>query len=236
MASTPSASALSAVLRCQRNLLARKQPNKKRPPAAVYGSGMMAYGDSVKAYFRGLIFNGKRAEIPGVLSASARFSQTSCWGKSPLRNSEEVKNTPKTDNKKLTATVSKTKHMSDYSSAFKSQSFNGLCQNNRLDGTLRKQNLDYKSFITCRICVVCYHSMSLLNHHSNMNSLFSHGLLCFLRDTLLYFTTAVADSVRTQLSPNQLHPDCDESSVRVRCTSEYPEDQPKTLKGAKPEE
>ncbi|XP_056329267.1 uncharacterized protein LOC130241490 [Danio aesculapii] len=224
MASTPSASALSAVLRCQRNLLARKQPNKKRPPAAGYGLGMTAHGDSLKVYFRGLIFNGTRVDIPGVLSATARLSQTGRWGKTSLRNSEGVKNTPKTDSRMLTAKVLKTKHMSDYSSAFKSQSYNVLPL--PLDGTLRKQNLDHKTYITCRICVVCAHSMSLLNH-TNINSLFSHGLLCFLRDTLMYFTTAVADSVRTQLNMNQLHPDCDESSGCFRCTSKHFRDQPK---------
>lgn len=234
MASTPSASALSAVLRCQRNLLTRKQPNKKRPPAAGYGLGIMAYGDSLKAYFRGLIFNGTRVEIPGVLSATARLSQTSRWGKTSLGNKKGVKNTPKTDSKMLTAKVSTTKHMSDYSSAFKSQSYSVLPL--RLDGVLRKQNLDNKTYITCRICVVCAHSMSLLNHN-NINSLFSHGLLCFLRDTLLYFSTAVADSVRTQLNLNQLHPDCDdESSGCIRCTSEHLEDEPETVKVAKPEE
>ncbi|KAF4104315.1 hypothetical protein G5714_015302 [Onychostoma macrolepis] len=87
MASTPSASALSAVLRCQGNILARKQANKKRPPAAVYGLGMTC-GDSVKSAFRslwGFIFHRERVEIPGVLSVAVRF-ETGCSGKSSIRN------------------------------------------------------------------------------------------------------------------------------------------------------
>ncbi|KAL1261021.1 hypothetical protein QQF64_008848 [Cirrhinus molitorella] len=150
MASTPSASALSAVLRCQGNLLARKQANKKRPPASVYGLGMTC-GESVKSYFRslwGFIFHRERVEIPGVLSVT---------------------------------------------------------------------------------------SNSTLNY-SDANP-FSLGLLWILKNKLIYFTTAVSDSVRTQLGIgwNQLHPDCDKSRC-VRCASEHHGDQPKMLEGDKPAE
>lgn len=50
MASTPSASALSAVLRCRGNILARNQANKKRPATSGYNLGLVsgAVCDSVR--------------------------------------------------------------------------------------------------------------------------------------------------------------------------------------------
>ncbi|XP_016334911.1 uncharacterized protein LOC107683376 [Sinocyclocheilus anshuiensis] len=237
MASTPSASALSAVLRCQGNILARKQANKKRPPASVYGLGMTC-GDSVRSSFRslwGFIFHRERVEIPGVLSATARF-ETGCSGKSSRRNGESkdllLKSSLKTDNKMLTMKVSsepnqwpKTKLTSDNTFAFKSQRYPKavLSKNSlvlRLDGTyLRKLNSEYPW--TC-ICVVCARSKSTLNH-SNVNPLFSLGLLWILKNKLIYITTAVSDSVRELgIGWNQLHPDFDKC---VKCTSEHHEDQ-----------
>lgn len=251
MASTPSASALSAVLRGQGNILARKQANKKRPPAAVYGLGMTC-GGSVKSSFHslwGFIFHRERVEIPGVLSVAVRF-ETDCSGKSSIRNGQSkdllVKSSTKTDNKMLTRKASteptqwpKTKLTSDNTFAFKSHRYRVLSNNNlvlRLDGTyLRKLNSDYPW--TCCICVVCAQNKSTLNY-SNVNPLFSFGLLWILRNNLIYFTTAVSDSVQKQLGIgwNQLHPDCDKLSGCVRCTSEHHEDQPKTLEGAEPGE
>ncbi|KAK2880834.1 hypothetical protein Q8A67_018102 [Cirrhinus molitorella] len=245
MASTPSASALSAVLRCQGNLLARKQANKKRPPASVYGLGMTC-GESVKSYFRslwGFIFHRERVEIPGVLSVTVRF-QTGCSGKLSESKDHPVKNSPKTDNRMLTRKASsepnqwsKSKLTSDNTFAFKSQRYNVLSNKNlvlRLDGTyLRKLNSDYPW--TCCICVICAQSNSTLNY-SDANP-FSLGLLWILKNKLIYFTTAVSDSVRTQLGIgwNQLHPDCDKSRC-VRCASEHHGDQPKMLEGDKPAE
>ncbi|XP_059389759.1 uncharacterized protein LOC132123203 [Carassius carassius] len=219
MASTPSASALSAVLRCQGNILARKQASKKRPPASVYGLGVTCGGDSVKSYFRslwGFIFHRERVEIPGVLSISARF-ETGCSGKSSRGNSESkdllVKSSLKTDNKMLTMKVSsepnqlpKTKLTSDNTFAFKSQRYSVLSINSlvlRLDGSyLRKLNSDYPC--TCCICIVC---------------------------------ARMSDSVRKLGSGwNQLHPDCDKFSGYVKCTSEHHEDRPKTLEGTEPGE
>ncbi len=161
MASTPSASALSAVLRCQGNILARKQANKKRPPAAVYGLGVgMTCGDSLKSSLRSLwefTFHRVRVEIPGVLSVAVRF-ETGCSGKSSIRNvkSKEllVKSSTKTDNNMLTWKASsephqwpKTKLTPDNTFAFKSHRYRVLSRNNlvlRLDGTyLRKLSSDY---------------------------------------------------------------------------------------------
>lgn len=251
MASTPSASALSAVLRCQGNILARKQASKKRPPASVYGLGMTCGGDSVKSYFRslwGFIFHRERVEIPGVLTISARF-ETGCSGKSSRGNSESkdllVKSSLKTDNKMLTMKVSsepnqwpKTKLTSDNTFAFKSQRYSVLSNNSlvlRLDGTyLRKLNSDYPC--TCCICIVCARSKSTLNY-SNVNPLFSLGFLWILKYKLIYLSTAVSDSVRKLgIGWNQLHPDCDKFSGCVKCTSEHHEDRPKTLEGAEPGE
>lgn len=219
MASTPSASALSAVLRCQGNILARKQATKNRPPASVYAGLGMTCGDSVKSYFRslwGFIFHRERVEIPGVLSVTVRF-ETGCSGKCGESKDHLVKNSPKTDNKLLTRKILSEPHQwpnskltSNYYFAFKSQhsTVNILSKNNlvlRLDGTyLRKLNSDYPW--TC-ICVVCSHSKSTLNYN-NVNP-FSLALLWILKNKLIYFTTAVADSVRTQVGIgwNQLHPD-----------------------------
>lgn len=221
MASTPSASALSAVLRCQGNILARKQANKKRTRASAYGLGM-TNGDSVKSYFRSLwefLFPRKRVDIPGVLPVTARF-ETSCSGKSSIRNCESkdhlVRNSPKFDNKILSMKASsanqwpKTKAMSDYSFSFKSQRCSVSSKTNlvlRLDGShLRKLNSD-NPWTSC-ICVVCARSVSTLDHN-NVNPLFSLGLLWSLKDKLINCTTAVSDSVRTHLGihRNQLHPD-----------------------------
>lgn len=218
MASTPSASALSAVLRCQGNLLARKQANQKRPRASAHGLGMMTYGDSVKSYFRslwGFLFHRKRVDIPGVLSVTARF-ETSCSGKSAIRNCESkdhlVRNSPKFDNKMLTMKASsasqwpKTKVMSDYSFSFKSQRYSVSSKTNlvlRLDAShLGKLNSD-NPWTLC-ICVVCAQSIGTLDH-GGVNPLFSLGLLWSLKDKLI----TVSDSVRTHLGKhrNQLHPD-----------------------------
>ncbi|XP_043115649.1 uncharacterized protein LOC122359421 [Puntigrus tetrazona] len=243
MASTPSASALSAVLRCQGKILARKQANKKRPPAAVYGLGVTC-GDSVKSYFRslwGFIFDRERAEIPGVLSVAVRFEKS---GKSSVANDRcknVAKSPPKTGRQILTRKASsepnqwpKTRLASEYASAFKSQRYRVSVKNDlvlRLDGTfLRKLKSDYPW--TC-ICVVC---KSTLNY-SNVDP-FSFGLLCILRNKLIYFTTAVSDGLQKQLGIgwNQLHPDCDKLSGCARRTSEHHEDRPKKLEGAEPGE
>ncbi|KAK6326200.1 hypothetical protein J4Q44_G00018450 [Coregonus suidteri] len=48
MASTPSASALSAVLRCRGNILARNQANKKRPGTSGYSLGLACGARLVK--------------------------------------------------------------------------------------------------------------------------------------------------------------------------------------------
>ncbi len=218
MASTPSASALSAVLRCQGNILARKQANKKRPPAAVYGLGVgTSCGDSLKSSLRslwGFTFHRARVEIPGVLSVAVRF-ETGCSGKSSIRNVQSkellVKSSTKTDNNMLTWKASsepnqwpKSKLTPDNTFAFKSHRYRVLSRNNlvlRLDGTyLRKLSSDYPR--TC-ICVVC-----TLNY-SNANPLIYFGLLWILRNKLIRFTTAVSDSVQKQLGIgwNQLHPD-----------------------------
>lgn len=221
MASTPSASALSAVLRCQGNILARKQANKKRPRASAYGLGMTC-GDSVKSYFRslwGFLFHRKRVDIPGVLSVTARF-ETSCSGKSSIRNCESkdhlVRNSPKFENKTLTVKAStasqwpKTKVVSDSSFSSRSQRYSVSSKTNlvlRLDGShLRKLNSD-NPWILC-ICVVCAQSLSTLDH-SSVNPLFSLGLLWSLKDKLINFTNTVSDNVRTHLGThrNQLHPD-----------------------------
>lgn len=250
MASTPSASALSAVLRCQGNILARKQANKKRPPASVCGLGMTC-GDSVKSCFRslwGFIFHRERVDVLGVLSVSARF-ETGCSGKSSRRNQSKdllIKiSSLKTDNKMLTVKVSsepkqwpKKKVTSDNTFAFKSQPCSVLFKNTlvlRLDGSyLRKLNSDYPC--TCCICVVCARSKSTLKY-SDMNPLFSLGLLWILKNKLIYLSTAVSDSVRKLgIGWNQLHPDCDKFSGCVRCASEHHEDRPKTLEGAEPGE
>jgi len=209
MASTPSASALSAVLRCQGNILARKQANKKRSPASVYGLGRTG-GDSVRSYFRSLwafVFHRERVDIPGVLSVTARF-ETSCSGKSI-----GFKNSTMFDNRMpMKASDAKTNVMSDYGFAFKSQLYGVSSKTNqvllRLDGTrLRKLNLD-NPWTLC-VCVVCAQSISTLNR-SRLNEVFSLGLLWYLKDKLIYFTTAVSDSVRTQpgiCRMNQLQPD-----------------------------
>ncbi|XDV32022.1 hypothetical protein PO909_002926 [Leuciscus waleckii] len=215
MASTPSASALSAVLRCQGNILARKQANKKRSPASVYGLGRTG-GDSVRSYFRslwGFVFHRERVDIPGVLSVTARV-ETSCSGKSlESKDHHLLKNSPKFDNKMLTMKASSpnTKVMSDYGFAIKSQRCSVSSKTNlvlRLDHTrLRKLNLD-NPWTLC-VCVVCAQSISTLNR-SSVNELFSLGLLWYLKDKLIYFTTAVSDSVRTQpgiCRMNQLQPD-----------------------------
>lgn len=212
MASTPSASALSAVLRCQGNILARQQANKKRSPASVYGLGRTG-GDSVRSYFRslwGFVFHRERVDIPGVMSVTARV-ETSCSGKSFESKDPLLKNSPKSDNRMLTMKVSgaQTKVMSNY--GFKSQHCSVSSKTNlvlRLDGTrLRKLNLD-NPWTLC-FCVVCAQSISTLNR-SSAKGLFSLGLLWYLKDTLIYFTTAVSDSVRTQpgiCRMNQLQPD-----------------------------
>lgn len=216
MASTPSASALSAVLRCQGNILARKQANKKRSPASVYGLGRTG-GDSVRSYFRslwGFVFHRERVDIPGVLSVTARF-ETSCSGKSFESQYHLLKNSPKF-NRMLTmkASGAKTNVMSDYGFAFKSQRYSVSAKTNlvlRLDGTrLRQLNLD-NPWTLC-VCVVCAQSISTLLKLSSVtvNELFSFGLLWSLKDKLIYFTTAVSDSVRTQAGicrMNQLQPD-----------------------------
>ncbi|XP_056126787.1 uncharacterized protein LOC130104346 [Rhinichthys klamathensis goyatoka] len=237
MASTPSASALSAVLRCQGNILARKQANKKRSPASVYGLGRTG-GDSVRSYFRslwGFVFHRERVDIPGVLSVTARF-ETSCSGKSFESKDQLLKNSTKFDSRMvMKAPGAKTKVMSDYGFAFKSQRYSVSSKTNpvlRLDGTrLRKLTLDHPR--TLCVCVVCAQSISTLNR-SSVNELFPLGLLWSLKDKLIYLTTAVSDSVRTQpgiCRMNQLQPDCDKLSGCVKCTSEHHEDQ-----GAEPGE
>ncbi|KAK7156704.1 hypothetical protein R3I94_006671 [Phoxinus phoxinus] len=243
MASTPSASALSAVLRCQGNILARKQANKKRSPASVYGFGRT--GDSVRSYFRslwGFVFDRERVDIPGVMSVTARF-ETSCPGKSSESKYHLLKNSPKFDNRMLTmkASGAKTKVMSDYGFAFKSQRYSehsvqySVHKTNlvlRLDGTrLRKLNLD-NPWTLC-VCVVCAQSISTLNR-SSVNELFLSAILWSLKDKMIHFTTAVSDSVRTQpgiCRMNQLQPDCNKLSGCVKCSSEHHEDQ-----GAEPGE
>ncbi len=217
MASTPSASALSAVLRCQGNILARKQANKKRPPAAVYGLGTTC-GDSLKSSLWGFTFHRARVEIPEVLSVAVRF-ETGCSGKSSIRNVQSkellVKSSANTNNM-LTWKASskpnqwpKSKLTPDNSFAFKSHRYRVLSRNNlvlRLDGTyLRKLSSDYPR--TC-ICVVCAQNKSTLNY-SHANPLIYFGLLWILRNKLIRFTIAVSDSVQKQLGIgwNQLHPD-----------------------------
>lgn len=221
MASTPSASALSAVLRCQGNILARKQANKKRSPGSVYGLGRTG-GDSVRSYFRslwGFVFHRERVDIPGVLSVTARV-ETSCSGKSFESKDHLLKNSPKFDNRMLTmkASGAQTKVMSKYYGfAIKPQRCSVSSKTNlvlRLDGTrLRKLNLD-NPWTLC-VCVVCAQSISTLNR-SSVNELFSLGLLGYLKDKLIYFTTAVSDSVRTQpgiCRMNQLQPDVSQSTL-----------------------
>lgn len=222
MASTPSASALSAVLRCQGNILARKQANKKRPPAAVYGLGRTC-GDSLKSSFRslwGFTFHRERVEMPGALSVAVRF-ETGCSGKSSTRSVQSkeflVKSNTKTDSKMLTWKASsephqwpKTKLTPDNTFALKSHRYRVLSQNNlvlRLDDTyLRRLNSDYPR--TCCICVVCAQNKSTLNY-SNAKPLIYFGLLWIVRNKLIRVTTAVSDSVQKQLGLvwNQLHPD-----------------------------
>ncbi|XP_051521392.1 uncharacterized protein LOC127422079 [Myxocyprinus asiaticus] len=259
MASTPSASALSAVLRCQGNILARKQANKQ-PVASVYGLGM-AYdansdsrpGNSDKSYFRalwGFVFHRERGEIPGVLSVKARF-ETRDLRKSTKMNCENsdslVKNcsTAKTKNyecrKMLNMKVSSasqwptTKPKSYYYSfALNSQLYSVLSKNNlvlQMDGTrLRKLSSRYPW--TFCVCIVCSQSMN----QNEVDSVFSLGLLSLLKKRLIYLSAAVSDIVREKLGidwrTNQFHPDCDKLCGCVKCTSEnHKDNESKMLEG-----
>ncbi|XP_051966493.1 uncharacterized protein LOC127632059 [Xyrauchen texanus] len=227
MTSTPSASALSAVLRCQGNILARKQANKKRPTDSVYGL-VVAYGANSdsrhglldNSYFRalwGFIFHRERVEIPGVLSITARF-QTRVSRKSTTINSGctdhlvKSPSTEKTGNceccKMLNMKVSsanqcpKTKLKSDYYiSAFNSKVYSLLSKNNnlvlRLEGRYFRQLCSEYPMTFC-ICIVCAQRKSIINQNE-VDSIFSLSLLSMLKKRLIHLTAAVSDIVRAKL-------------------------------------
>lgn len=193
MASTPSASALSAVLRCQGNILARKRANKTRPAASVYGLGMKS---SDRSYFRallGYLFHWEKLEIPGLLSVSTRCSRQSAKAKDQLfKNSLMSKN------------CIKTKLKSDcYGVAFQSERCSILSRSNLVirvgDTHLRKNISEYP---------VCAQKSTL--NHNETDSLFPLGLLSFLKNRLMCLTAAVSDIVRMKLGidwMNQIDPD-----------------------------
>lgn len=200
MASTPSASALSAVLRCQGNILARKRANKTRPAASVYGLGMKS---SDRSYFRalfGYLFHWEKLEIPGLLSVSTRCSRQSAKAKDQrFKNSLMSKN------------CNKTKLKSDcYGVAFQSERCSILSRSNPVirvgDTHLRKIISEYPR--TFCVCIVCAQKSTL--NHNETDSLFHLGLLSFLKNRLMCVTAAVSDIVRMKLGidwMNQIDPD-----------------------------
>ncbi|KAI7801137.1 uncharacterized protein LOC130564555 [Triplophysa rosa] len=213
MASTPSASALSAVLRCQGNILARKQANKTRPAASVYGLGMKS---SDRSYFRallGYLFHWEKLEIPGLLSVSRR-----CSRQSAKRNPEAKDQLFK--NSLLSKNCNKTKLKSDCNgAAFQSERNSILSRSNlvlRVGDTHLRQNISERPRTFC-VCIVCAQKSTL--NHNETDSLFPLGLLSLLKNRLLCLTAAVSDTVRMRLEidrTNQIDPDCDKLSGCVQ--------------------
>lgn len=227
MASTPSASALSAVLRCQGNILARKGANQKRPAASVYGLGMKSSNRSLIRALLGFIFNREIDEIQGVWSVSTQFKR-----RSAVRNTEDhlVKNS-------TVKNCRKTKPKTDYYSfAYNSEHFSILSKNSTV---LRVGNL-YVGKATAEyprtfcICIVCAHGKSTLNQHE-VDSLFPIVLLSILKKRLTYLTAAVSGIMRTKLGidrTNQIYPDCNKRSGGFEYTTEdHTEAESQTLQG-----
>lgn len=201
MASTPSASALSAVLRCQGNILARKRANKTRPAASVYGLGMKS---SDRSYFRALLaslFHWEKLEIPGLSSVSTR-----CSRQSAKRNPEA-----KDQLSPLSKKCSKTKLKSDRNGvAFLSERCSILSRGNlllRVDDTHLRKTLSECPKTFC-VYIVCAQKSTL--NHNETDSLFPLDLLSFLKNRLMCLTAAVSDTVRMRLGidwTNQIDPD-----------------------------
>ncbi|XP_056613294.1 uncharacterized protein LOC130428986 [Triplophysa dalaica] len=209
MASTPSASALSAVLRCQGNILARKRANKTRPAASVYGLGMKS---SDRSYFRALyLFHWEKLEIPGLLSVSTRCSRQSAK-RNPEAKDQLLKNSL------LSKKCSKTKLKSDRNGvAFLSERCSILSRGNlvlRVDDLRKTLSECPRTFCVYIVCA----QKSALNHNET-DSLFPLDLLSFLKNRLLCLTAAVSDTVRMRLGidwTNQIDPDCDKLSGCVQ--------------------
>lgn len=230
MASTPSASALSAVLRCQGYILARKRANKTRPAASVYGLGMKS---SDRSYFRallGYLFHWEKLEIPGVLSVSTQF-KTRCSRQSAEAKDQLFKNSL------VSKSPRKTKLKSDcYGIAFQSEQYRILPQSNLVlrvgDAHSRKIISEYPR--TFCVCIVCASSKSTLNPNET-DSLFPLGLLSLLKNRLMCLTAAVSDNVRTKLGidrTNQIDPDCDKLSGCVQYgTEDHMEAESETWQG-----
>lgn len=227
MASTPSASALSAVLRSQGNILARKGVNQTRPAASVYGLGMKSSNRSFFRTLLGFIFNREIDEIPGVWSVSTQLKR-----RSAVRITEDhlVKNS-------TLKNCRKTKPKTDYYGfAFNSERFSLLSKNSAV---LRVCNL-YVGKTTSEnprtfcICIVCAHGKSALNQHE-VDSLFPIVLLSLLKKRLTYLTAAVSDIMRTKLGidrTNQIYPDCNKQSGGFEYnTEDHTEAEFQTLQG-----
>ncbi|KAA0702196.1 hypothetical protein E1301_Tti011031 [Triplophysa tibetana] len=204
MASTPSASALSAVLRCQGTILARKRANKTRPAASVYGLGMKS---SDRSYFRallGYLCHWEKLEIPGLFSVSTRCSRQSAK-RSPEAKDQLFKNSPLSKNCSIAKLNSDCNFV-----AFQSEWFSILSRGKLVlrvgDKHLRKTISECPR--TFCVYIVC--APKCTSNHNETDSLFPLDLLSLLKNRLLCLTAAVSDTVRMRLGidwTNQIDPD-----------------------------